>query len=607
MTLPTVPSTDIQIVEDAVFLETVHFLSNDEDFESNILNRPTLEVARNTGWLKTFVELLDINKENKFAKNSAFNKDFGTTAGTVAQGNDPRFTDTRIPKSHRHNFDEINPVSTSPGFLFFNGTGYEFKPKESLESTTINWNSLTGVPSYFASTIDLVFGLKAALLGKADKFHNHEMGQVNGLVEALTLKAPLVHNHPFSNITSRPSTLAGYGIVDSYTKAEVDSKVTRVNNSVRIPRMLLPFYIYPSNAYTNPTYNRLIEAARNYPGVEINAILNNSNGPGAAKDGNFTAVIKRLRATDNIKVLGYITTSNAARPIADAKAEVDTWLEWYSPDGIFIDEMSNAPNPAHVAYYVELTAYIHSKGIPLSIGNPGTAQLPMYFEAAAADIICVFENTYVPDEPFLKGDYAGGYADYSTNGRAALMYAQPTFDTETAKLLMKHTAMWFITSETAPVLWGLMPPYFEKMLGWMESYGNSVTIPTTPVIQRLVGNPTVDGPFVLSVPTGEVFKVSLDGIDIEGDWTFSNKTLTIPDVLAGSKVVAYYHAIGEEVYKSIVTATGDTIAIPADINIWQITANGIDLDTYIQNAQSVTIPGASSGDLIIVYGNIKSA
>ena len=36
--------------------------------------------------------------EPKFTKNSAFNKNFGTTAGTVTQGNDARLSDARTPK-----------------------------------------------------------------------------------------------------------------------------------------------------------------------------------------------------------------------------------------------------------------------------------------------------------------------------------------------------------------------------------------------------------------------------------------------------------------------------------------------------------------------------
>lgn len=49
---------------------------------------------------KTEVDLLLAQKEDIFSKNSAFNKNFGTTTGTVCQGDDSRLSDTRAPISH---------------------------------------------------------------------------------------------------------------------------------------------------------------------------------------------------------------------------------------------------------------------------------------------------------------------------------------------------------------------------------------------------------------------------------------------------------------------------------------------------------------------------
>jgi hypothetical protein len=43
------------------------------------------------------------NKEDAFSKNSAFNKNFGTNADTVCEGNDSRLSDARTPTSHDHN------------------------------------------------------------------------------------------------------------------------------------------------------------------------------------------------------------------------------------------------------------------------------------------------------------------------------------------------------------------------------------------------------------------------------------------------------------------------------------------------------------------------
>ena len=51
--------------------------------------------------------------EPVFSKNSAFNKAFGNTAGTVCQGNDSRLSDERTPKLHNHSRSDITDFPTS--------------------------------------------------------------------------------------------------------------------------------------------------------------------------------------------------------------------------------------------------------------------------------------------------------------------------------------------------------------------------------------------------------------------------------------------------------------------------------------------------------------
>ena len=46
-------------------------------------------------------------KENMFSKNTAFNKNFGTTSGTVCQGNDSRLSDARAPTAHTHTVSDV--------------------------------------------------------------------------------------------------------------------------------------------------------------------------------------------------------------------------------------------------------------------------------------------------------------------------------------------------------------------------------------------------------------------------------------------------------------------------------------------------------------------
>ena len=51
-------------------------------------------------------------KEYVFSKNTAFNKDFGTTSGTVCEGNDSRLSDARTPTAHTHTVSDVSGLQT---------------------------------------------------------------------------------------------------------------------------------------------------------------------------------------------------------------------------------------------------------------------------------------------------------------------------------------------------------------------------------------------------------------------------------------------------------------------------------------------------------------
>ena len=52
------------------------------------------------------------SKEPAFSKNTAFNKNFGTSIDTVCVGNDVRLSDARTPLSHIHLISDINSLQT---------------------------------------------------------------------------------------------------------------------------------------------------------------------------------------------------------------------------------------------------------------------------------------------------------------------------------------------------------------------------------------------------------------------------------------------------------------------------------------------------------------
>ena len=52
-------------------------------------------------------------KEDMFSKNTAFNRNFGTTSGTVCQGDDSRLSDARTPTAHAHTVSDVSGLQTA--------------------------------------------------------------------------------------------------------------------------------------------------------------------------------------------------------------------------------------------------------------------------------------------------------------------------------------------------------------------------------------------------------------------------------------------------------------------------------------------------------------
>lgn len=57
------------------------------------------------------------SKEPVIDKNTAFNKDFGNTAGSVCEGNDTRLSDPRTPLSHTHTLNDISDLTGFTGSI----------------------------------------------------------------------------------------------------------------------------------------------------------------------------------------------------------------------------------------------------------------------------------------------------------------------------------------------------------------------------------------------------------------------------------------------------------------------------------------------------------
>lgn len=90
-------------------------------------------------------------KEPVISKNSAFNKDFGTSQGTVCEGDDSRLSDSRNPNPHSHSLSDVDGLTSA----------LSLKADKSSITTTVT--VITGVDftneSFVTSTFKIVDGI----------------------------------------------------------------------------------------------------------------------------------------------------------------------------------------------------------------------------------------------------------------------------------------------------------------------------------------------------------------------------------------------------------------------------------------------------------------
>lgn len=169
--------------------------------------------------------------------------------------------------------------------------------------------------------------------------------------------------------------------------------------------LVVPAYFYPAGK-KNP-WPQLATAAEH---ASVIAILNPGSGPGTVTDPNYTAAIASVRTAGG-RVIGYVSTRYAARPINEVTADINKYIAMYAVDGFFLDEMTNDADNAHLAFYQ--SAYNYIKAINpayLVMGNPGTNTLEAYASLPVADSFVVFEGSAATYAHYAPAAWQAGYA-----------------------------------------------------------------------------------------------------------------------------------------------------------------------------------------------------
>jgi hypothetical protein len=232
--------------------------------------------------------------------------------------------------------------------------------------------------------------------------------------------------------------------------------------------IIIPFYIYPNNPYTDPVVARLLGLIRKYREIPVIVVINPSSGPGAVWDGNYAAFIRVLRAVGAC-VAGYVSTDYAVRPAGEVQADINAWLTLYADtpiNTIFMDEQPYdlvVGSTDTVALYKSYTDYCHARNLAPVIGNPGTNQRGEHFESRTADIIVVNEVATYPSEASMLGNFVGGHVDYRYTLRAAMVYGQTTLVPGLVRQLAKYVQYVLITDDVLPNPWDSLPTYLEQL------------------------------------------------------------------------------------------------------------------------------------------------
>ena len=223
--------------------------------------------------------------------------------------------------------------------------------------------------------------------------------------------------------------------------------------------ILVPLYTDPG-----PTWYKLIGAKHEHHNVPIVAIINPSNGPGEAINQSYAEGVLQLQHS-GIVVLGYVYTNYGIRNSTNIESEINSYKNWYGVNGIFFDEMANVEGKE--SYYANLTKYVKTHDMFMTIGNPGTDTLPSY--VGTVDNLVLYENQNLPSVSLFDG----WHENFTKNNFSFVSYGVESLNPQDVLLLAKHVGYLYVTERGLDNPWDELSGYFDKlveMLGLPEIY-----------------------------------------------------------------------------------------------------------------------------------------
>jgi len=228
-------------------------------------------------------------------------------------------------------------------------------------------------------------------------------------------------------------------------------------------RLLVPAYFYPARDGLK-AWEALLGSADKAP---IVAIVNPASGPGRRVNADYSSLLKKARDS-KATLIGYVTLSYGKRPIADVKAEVDRWVEYYpSIKGIFFDEQASQADGVKFAH--EAFAHARAKiAKAIVIANPGTTCDEAYANEKDGATVCLFEG------PGGFGKYRlPKWAEKASPDRiAALAYKVGTVDAmkeAISEAKSKRAGYVYVTDADGKNPWNRLPTYWAEEVSAIQA------------------------------------------------------------------------------------------------------------------------------------------
>jgi hypothetical protein len=215
-------------------------------------------------------------------------------------------------------------------------------------------------------------------------------------------------------------------------------------------RIIVPAYSYPSPAIF---WDESIAAA---DPVQF-MIANPANGPGSGRDSNYVAALARAKAC-GIRVMGYVDTAYGERPITDVNDDIAAWKCMYGVSDLFFD--ATASDAGLLAHFQDIADRAHATPGAIVMFNPGTNAAEGYEQLA--DILNLFEGSL---DDYASFSPSGWVAGYPSARFSHLVYGVPDAAGMTAVLaqsVAQGAGYVYITSDTMPNPWGVLPPYWAN-------------------------------------------------------------------------------------------------------------------------------------------------